>query len=178
MADIKQSSNTQSLESSSESDLTNVKTTSAVDEGGAAEAIANSSLSYNQLVIRRFRRNRYGMAGFIICVFIIFVAIFHGFLAPYDETTINRQALYSPPQLIRIVSPEGNLSRPHVLGFTEEMDMNTFEITFIPDAEQRADIAFFVKGDEVIFSEVSPRPHDTGMVTLISQIPLVYFPSF
>ena len=27
----------------------------------------------------------------------------------------------------------------------------------------------FIKGDEVIFSEVSPRPHDTGMVTLISQ---------
>ncbi len=30
-------------------------------------------------------------------------------------------------------------------------------------------VEFFVKGDEVIFSEVSPRPHDTGMVTLISQ---------
>ncbi len=28
---------------------------------------------------------------------------------------------------------------------------------------------FFVKGDQVIFSEVSPRPHDTGLVTLISQ---------
>lgn len=27
----------------------------------------------------------------------------------------------------------------------------------------------FVRGDEVIFSEVSPRPHDTGLVTLISQ---------
>ena len=27
----------------------------------------------------------------------------------------------------------------------------------------------FVKGDDVIFSEVSPRPHDTGMVTMISQ---------
>jgi phosphoribosylglycinamide formyltransferase 2 len=26
-----------------------------------------------------------------------------------------------------------------------------------------------VRGDEVIFSELSPRPHDTGMVTLISQ---------
>ena len=26
-----------------------------------------------------------------------------------------------------------------------------------------------MKGDEVIFSEVSPRPHDTGLVTLISQ---------
>ncbi len=28
---------------------------------------------------------------------------------------------------------------------------------------------FFIAGDEVYFSEVSPRPHDTGMVTLISQ---------
>ena len=28
---------------------------------------------------------------------------------------------------------------------------------------------FFVKGDDVYFSEVSPRPHDTGLVTLISQ---------
>ena len=28
---------------------------------------------------------------------------------------------------------------------------------------------FFVRGDEVIFSEVSPRPHDTGLVTLVSQ---------
>jgi phosphoribosylglycinamide formyltransferase 2 len=30
-------------------------------------------------------------------------------------------------------------------------------------------VEFFIKGDEVYFSEVSPRPHDTGMVTLISQ---------
>jgi phosphoribosylglycinamide formyltransferase 2 len=28
---------------------------------------------------------------------------------------------------------------------------------------------FFVRGDSVIFSEVSPRPHDTGLVTLVSQ---------
>lgn len=30
-------------------------------------------------------------------------------------------------------------------------------------------VEFFVKDDQVIFSEVSPRPHDTGMVTMISQ---------
>lgn len=30
-------------------------------------------------------------------------------------------------------------------------------------------VEFFVAGDQVIFSELSPRPHDTGMVTLISQ---------
>ncbi|WP_432452959.1 MULTISPECIES: formate-dependent phosphoribosylglycinamide formyltransferase [unclassified Agarivorans] len=30
-------------------------------------------------------------------------------------------------------------------------------------------VELFIKGDQVYFSEVSPRPHDTGMVTLISQ---------
>lgn len=30
-------------------------------------------------------------------------------------------------------------------------------------------VEFFVKGEEVVFSELSPRPHDTGMVTLVSQ---------
>jgi len=30
-------------------------------------------------------------------------------------------------------------------------------------------VEFFIRGEDVIFSEVSPRPHDTGMVTMISQ---------
>ncbi len=30
-------------------------------------------------------------------------------------------------------------------------------------------VEFFIKGDEVYFSELSPRPHDTGMVTMITQ---------
>src|SRR5215212_592570 len=32
-------------------------------------------------------------------------------------------------------------------------------------------VEFFIRGDQAIFSELSPRPHDTGMVTLISQVP-------
>jgi phosphoribosylglycinamide formyltransferase 2 len=32
-------------------------------------------------------------------------------------------------------------------------------------------VEFFVRGDQAVFSELSPRPHDTGMVTLISQFP-------
>jgi len=32
-------------------------------------------------------------------------------------------------------------------------------------------VEFFIRGEEAIFSELSPRPHDTGMVTLISQQP-------
>jgi phosphoribosylglycinamide formyltransferase 2 len=32
-------------------------------------------------------------------------------------------------------------------------------------------VEFFIRGEQAIFSELSPRPHDTGMVTLISQYP-------
>jgi phosphoribosylglycinamide formyltransferase 2 len=32
-------------------------------------------------------------------------------------------------------------------------------------------VEFFIRGEQAIFSELSPRPHDTGMVTLISQTP-------
>jgi phosphoribosylglycinamide formyltransferase 2 len=32
-------------------------------------------------------------------------------------------------------------------------------------------VEFFIRGDQAIFSELSPRPHDTGMVTHISQFP-------
>jgi len=31
-------------------------------------------------------------------------------------------------------------------------------------------VELFIKGDEVFFSEVSPRPHDTGMVTMVTQM--------
>ena len=30
-------------------------------------------------------------------------------------------------------------------------------------------VELFIKGETVLFSEVSPRPHDTGMVTMVSQ---------
>jgi phosphoribosylglycinamide formyltransferase 2 len=32
-------------------------------------------------------------------------------------------------------------------------------------------VEFFIRGEQAIFSELNPRPHDTGMVTLISQFP-------
>ncbi len=42
-------------------------------------------------------------------------------------------------------------------------------ITSALDGRGLFGVELFIKGDEVIFSEVSPRPHDTGMVTMISQ---------
>ena len=117
------------------------------DAGGPAEAIASTSLTYGQLVRRRFYRNKYGMAGLIMCILIILTAIFAGFVAPYSTDNSDRSALYSPPQWIRIFDENG-LTRPHVLGFSEGYDPVTFETIFEPNPEDRKDLALFVEGEE------------------------------
>jgi phosphoribosylglycinamide formyltransferase 2 len=45
----------------------------------------------------------------------------------------------------------------------------TSDLTREPGNAGLFGVEFFIKGDVVIFSELSPRPHDTGMVTMISQ---------
>jgi len=113
-----------------------------------AEAISSAAnLTYWQLVRRRLLRNRYGMVGLAGCLFIVFTVVFSGFIAPYAPEIKDRVAVYSPPQTIRILAPEGGLTRPFVYGIKEQMDPVTFEITFSPDETKRANLAFFVKGD-------------------------------
>ena len=57
------------------------------------------------------------------------------------------------------MSPEALAKAEHIAG----------EITAALGGYGIFGVELFVKGDEVIFSAVSPRPHDTGMVTMISQ---------
>ncbi len=116
-----------------------------------AEAKSGVSLSYWQLVRRRFRRNLYGMLGLYSCILIVFVAVFSGFVAPYVPQTSDRSMLYTPPQWIKIYSSEKGFQRPFVYGFSEEMDMTTFEIRFVRDPEKVTEIKYFVRGDEWTF---------------------------
>lgn len=106
------------------------------------------SLSYWQLVRKRFRRNTWGMAGLTISLFILLTALFAPFVAPYSVETKDRNAIYSPPQVIRILAEEGGLTAPFVLGFKEVMDPNTFEITFAPSYDKAQPLRFFVEGAE------------------------------
>lgn len=127
-------------------------------EGGQA----GPGLSYWQLVRRRFMHNRYGMIGLVGVVLVVFSAVFAGFIAPYDVETKDRAAIYQPPQAIRIIAPEGGLTRPYVMGFTEEMDAVTYEITFVPDPEKRQNLALFVSGDEWTFLGLTFDTHLFG----------------
>ena len=123
------------------------QTPDAPDFNMNSEVASGPSLSYWQLVRKRFQGNRTGMIGMIICCVIVFTAMFAPFLAPYTPATKDRTAIYTPPQWVKFIDEDG-LTRPHVLGFAEEMDPNTFEITFQPSPEKRVDLALFVQGPE------------------------------
>jgi len=130
--------------------------------GMNAEARAAHSLTYWQLVRRRFRGNAYGMAGLIGCVLIVLTALFAGFIAPYGPQEKNQALLYTPPQAIRMFDSENGFQRPFVYGFEEEMDPNTFEITFMPSAERKSVVRFFVQGSEWSFLGVEFTTHLFG----------------
>lgn len=149
------------------SDAPRFRGVSGMDSHGSdldmnAEAEATVSLSYWQLVRKRFRRNRYGMAGLIGCIFVMTIALFAGFIAPYSATTKDRVAIYSPPQVIRIIAPEGGLTTPFVQGFDEVMDPTTFAITFVPSPDKQVPLQLFIKGDPWSFLGVTFDRHLFG----------------
>ncbi|SER16866.1 formate-dependent phosphoribosylglycinamide formyltransferase [Solimonas aquatica] len=56
-----------------------------------------------------------------------------------------------------------------VLKQAQEIAARVVDSLCQPNGRGLFGVELFIKGDEAIFSEVSPRPHDTGLVTLISQ---------
>ena len=128
----------------------------------AEEIKSGVNLSYWQLVRRRFLRNRYGVIGMIGCLFILISAIFADFIAPYHPETKDRKTIYSPPQMIHFFHPNGGLTRPYVMGYTEEMDLATYEITFVSNPEDRHELGLFVKGDKWTFLGVTFERHLIG----------------
>ncbi|SFK62400.1 peptide/nickel transport system permease protein [Pseudovibrio ascidiaceicola] len=139
--------------------------TDAIEHGSVdAQQLAQDrpSISYWGLVVRRFVRNKYGMVGFVACMLIFLTAIFAGFIAPYGAQTANRAALYSPPQALHIFTPDGSLTTPYVTGFKEEMNMQTFEITFVPDLDKISHVALFVEGEPWQFLGLTFTTHLFG----------------
>ena len=116
------------------------------DAGGPAEAKNQQSLSYGQLVRRRFFSNTYGVIGLVLCIVIVLTAVFAGFIAPYSPHRTNDAALYAPPQTIKLMDADG-IRAPFVYGVIEDMDPNTFEIIFSRDEETKIPIRYFVQGD-------------------------------
>lgn len=114
----------------------------ATPQGGAP------SLSYGQLVWRRFLRNRLGVLGGVGVILLVLVTIFADFLSPYDPTLRGSgDNINNPPQVLRLVRPDGSFSlRPFVHPTISDFDTETFEITQGPDTSVVCELQFFARG--------------------------------
>ena len=90
------------------------------------------SLTYWELVRKKFFRKPYAVIGTFVVISIIILGIFAPFFSPYSPTRTDRERQYFPPQTLHFFDQEGNFHpRPFVYGITEEMDPNTYEFSFI-----------------------------------------------
>lgn len=92
-------------------------------------------------------------------------------IADYDPTPINSTSFCEPIGHKQIGGDYVESWQPQPMSdkALERSKQIAFDITEGLGGYGLFGVELFVKGDEVWFSEVSPRPHDTGLVTLISQ---------
>ena len=105
--------------------------------------------SQAQLAWKQFRKNRLAIVGGSILLFLALLAIFAPFIAPYGLNAYSRTQItrFQPPTPIQFRNPEtGRLTRPFVYQYTEELDLETFENSFVPDLSTRYPLGFFVEG--------------------------------
>lgn len=115
---------------------------------GTAEIVEqHGSESYIALVWRRLKRSWTGMAGLIMVVLLIFIALFADFLSPVDPKLTD--VAYSQPETISFTDKDGGWSfRPRVYPMVEgaELDPITYQPLIGPDYDNPRHLGFFVKG--------------------------------
>lgn len=113
------------------------------ETAGLTEKEAHFAASQWVMIWRRFRRNRAAMVGGVVVVLYYLVALFAGFVAPYDKTTRFTQQIYLPPQKIHLF--DNGKFHPYVAGVRTEFDENLRRV-YVP-TDEKFYIKFFAKGD-------------------------------
>ena len=100
-----------------------------------------------QLIWWRFRKHRMALVGGAIVVILYTVAIFAGFIAPYEPHLHDATRAYQPPHRIRFVDSQGRFHlRPFVYGMKATRDPVTLAMVFEEHPEQLYPIYFVVQG--------------------------------
>lgn len=120
--------------------------TANADAGVFPENEVEHYENYFQLVWRRFRKSRVGLAGAIMIAVLAILAIFAEFFSPMDAYKVNFSYTYIPPQRIHFVDAEGHLHlRPFVYRYESTLNTKTGVVSWKEDTAKRYNIYFFVK---------------------------------
>jgi len=120
------------------------------------------SLSYPQLVWRRFRKSRLAIAGGAVLALFYLAALFAEFVAPYSYQTDNMRMRYVPPTPVRFAAADG-LHWPFVYGLHATRNAETLELSFTEDRSRRYAVTLFHHGDPYrMFGVISSDIHLIG----------------
>lgn len=99
------------------------------------------------LAWRRFLKSKPGVVSGIVLIVLYLIALFAGFLAPYNLITQHPDAVHQPPQRIHLFH-EGQLTRPFVYQLKKERDPVTFISSYQEDKTRPTPILFLVRSGE------------------------------
>ncbi len=112
---------------------------------------------------RAFRRHRPGMVGLGLLIVLYLLAIFAGFVAPYDYDDQIRDLLWARPTPIRFSDANGRSWRPFINPIKVEFDED-LNLVVRPDESKRCYVRFFVAGDPwKLFGLFNVRTHLFGV---------------
>ncbi len=115
---------------------------------GAGEIVErHGNESYGALVWRRLKRSWTGMAGLVMVIMLVFIALFADFLSPVDPKLTD--VGYSGPEAISFTTKDGGWAlTPRIYPMVEgtELDPITYQPLIGPDYDNPRYLGFFVKG--------------------------------
>ncbi len=137
--------------------------TQAASPDQKLESRVVKSASPVQLALRRFRKSRAGVVGFWILIVLYVVALFAGFLSPYNITEQHFEFPYQPPQHVHLVH-NGQLRWPFVYPAKVTRDAVTFVKTYTEDSSTPQPIRLFATGEEYnLFGFIKTNLHLFGV---------------
>ncbi len=100
-----------------------------------------------QLMARKFRRNKLGIAGGLVIAALYLVALFCELLAPYDSQSRQVAYSYAIPQRVHLFDrSKGLFLRPFVYGLRGDRHPVTRRKIYVEDRDKAYPVRFFVKG--------------------------------
>ena len=102
--------------------------------------------SQKELIINKFKKHKFAVYSLYFLIFLYIITTFAEFFSPYPTFQRNREFLYAPPSSIHFFDKSGKFSIfPFVYNLKGELDIKTFQRTYVENDEKRYCLVFLPK---------------------------------
>ncbi len=113
--------------------------------GRGEQAGEQPGRSLSSIAWQQFRKHPMARAALWVLGALYLLAALADFLAPYPERFLDAHATFQPPSVIHWRDEDGRLTRPFIYAMEREIDPNTFDSVWSPNASRRYPLALLVR---------------------------------